>query len=396
MPARGGAGRTSAPPRGRPCPPARPRPAGRAGAPQPQASGGAPSGASVPSSRRRYSRLNEHRACSQSPGVRSSRATRPAALLGQGAHGVGQRHPRGARVAGGGVASEQRHGLDVDAPHRRRVREGEVEDRAEAVEVDAAHHRRHEHDAEAGLCAAEDGLLLELGERAAAEREVGRVVHAVELQEHRGETGLGEPLRVAWLARQPQPVACSAGGNRARAGVPGRRPRAGRRVPSARPRRAARCSRGRPPAGAGTTPRSSAIEGSTGAAGRPLPAPPPSLREAHRAREVAALRHLEQHAARLPGVPGAEAARRSGRPRSRPARSRTRPSRPRATRRTPARRARPAPPSPRALGIPASATPRRRADEAALQAAEAVRAQRPGRLGPHHRHHRRRRATQPK
>ena len=80
-----------------------------------------------------------------------------AALLDQGAHHVGQRHAVRAGVAGGGVASQQRQGLDVDAAHRRRVLEGEVQDRAEAVEVHAADDGRHQHDAEAGLGAAADG-----------------------------------------------------------------------------------------------------------------------------------------------------------------------------------------------------------------------------------------------
>ena len=124
-----------------------------------------------------------------------------AALLDQRTHRVGQRHALRAGIAGGGVASQQRQRLDVDAAHRRRVLQGELQDRAQAVEVHAADDGRHEDHAEPGLGAAEDGALLDRGQRPAAERAVRLVVHAVELQEDGREAGLGEPLGVAGLAR---------------------------------------------------------------------------------------------------------------------------------------------------------------------------------------------------
>ena len=130
----------------------------------------------------------------------------PAALLDQRAHRVRQRHPVRARVAGGGVASEQRQRLHVDAAHRRRVLEGVVQDRAEAVEVHAADDGRHQDDAEAGLRAAEDGALLDGGQRPPAERAVRLVVHAVELQEDGREARFGEPLGVARLRGEAQAV----------------------------------------------------------------------------------------------------------------------------------------------------------------------------------------------
>ncbi|OPZ42014.1 MAG: hypothetical protein BWY94_02251 [Actinobacteria bacterium ADurb.BinA094] len=128
------------------------------------------------------------------------------ALLRQCPHRVGKGHTCGPHVSRRRVASQQSHGLQVDAPYRRCMLECELQNGAETVEVDAAHDGRHEHHAESGLGAAEHGLLFEGGQRASPQRLVRRVVDPVELQEHRTETGRGQGVRVPVLAGEPQPV----------------------------------------------------------------------------------------------------------------------------------------------------------------------------------------------
>ena len=122
-------------------PPRRPRPA----APRSRrrsSSSGAPRGSSVPSSRCRYSRLNEHRACSQSPGSQIVERDAPVALLREGAHGVRQRHPGGRVVPGAGTCPAAPAAAG-GCRARRAVFQREGQDLPEAVQVDAARHRRH-------------------------------------------------------------------------------------------------------------------------------------------------------------------------------------------------------------------------------------------------------------
>ena len=224
----------------------------------------------------------------------------PVALLREGAHGVRQRHP-GGRVVPGAVSAQQRQRLQVDAAHGGRVFQREGQDLPEAVQVDAARHRGHQHHAQTDRRAALHGAPLAGGQRPPAERAVRLVVDAVELHEHRVQARLGQALRVARLGRQPQAVVLSC-----------KKP-----WPRARPR-ATTCGRssrtvGSPPESCTLLPGATVEQASVPpldrvdrGVGRRLP---PGVGEAHGTSQVAARRDLEQHAARLTRVARAQSAR---------------------------------------------------------------------------------------
>jgi len=225
-----------------------------------------------------------------------------AALDGEGAHRVGQRHPalRGRdRVR---IPAEERQGLHMDAAYRGQTLQSKVEDGAELIEVHPPDDGGHKDDPEAGGGTALDRLLLERREPPTAQCKVHRVVHPVELQEHGVEPGFRQALRVPVLRRQTQAVRVEleegqterpAAGDQLRQVVAHRGFSAGELYVATR--------------GDVEEAPVPPLDGLHRGVRRRLPRRP---REAHRALQIAARRDFEEHAARPRDMAFAEPARR--------------------------------------------------------------------------------------
>ena len=109
-------------------------------------------------------------------------------------------------ASGGEAAAEIADRLEVHGAHGRHLRDGEIDDGADLVDVDAGNERRRQHHADAGLAAIADRLRLQPHQLGAAQASIDVVGHAVELQEDAVEPRLGEGGEIGGLARDAHAI----------------------------------------------------------------------------------------------------------------------------------------------------------------------------------------------
>ena len=85
--------------------------------------------------------------------------------------------------------------------------DGEIDDGADRIDIDAGRERRGQHHADPGFRAIVDGERLQPHQLGAAQAPVDRVVDAVELQEHAVESGLRQRFDEREVLREAHAVA---------------------------------------------------------------------------------------------------------------------------------------------------------------------------------------------
>ena len=94
----------------------------------------------------------------------------------------------------------------MNAPHCGHLGEGEAQNIANLVDIDARHKHRDQHNAQPGLSAGLNGPLLLFKQRASAQRLIGAVPQTVELQKDTVQPRLPETAQIFFVAGDAQAV----------------------------------------------------------------------------------------------------------------------------------------------------------------------------------------------